>query len=175
VNGTVPSNSYRRAALGRHKEVVMRRLLAAAALLSAASITSIAIAQNKPVKPDGREPSIVTQQITPTPPSRSSPDARELASDAEVGEARRAYRAACARHETAGFCDCVTAGVAQTLMPVEVRMAARTFAERIPAQGDAYAGATGDMTVADMTENASSAARIEHVEAHYANACARFR
>jgi hypothetical protein len=51
-------------------------------------------------------------------------------------------------------------------MPDEVRLAARTFGERIPAQGDAYQSDQPAM---------SSAARIEQVEAQYANACAQFR
>lgn len=157
----------------------MRKLLAAAALLSAASVTTIAIAQNKPFKPDEvYQPSIVTQQtvqdpqpmIAPAGGPSVVPDARDLASDQQVAEARRAYRAACSQHENAGFCDCVTAGVAQALMPVEVRMAARTFGERIPAQGDAYASADSD-----ATESMSSAVRIEQVEAHYADACAQLR
>lgn len=153
----------------------MRKLLAAAVLLSAASITTIAIAQ-KPLKPDDQ---LVTEQTVQSPAPMIAPaggpsvvpDARALASDWEVGEARRAYRAACSRHENAGFCDCVTAGVAQALMPAEVRIAARTFGERIPAQGDAYAAADTDVTDA----GASSAARIEQVEAHYADACSQFR
>lgn len=150
----------------------MRKLLVAAALLSAASLTTIAIAQTKPLKPD--EPTVVVQQTIPDPAPMIAPaggpsvvpDARALASDADVGQARRAYRAACSREENAGFCDCVTAGVAQSLMPDEVRMAARTFGERIPAQGDAFVSDSPAM---------SSAARIEQTEAQYANACAQFR
>jgi hypothetical protein len=148
------------------KENVMRKAFAAAALLSAVSLTTIAIAQTKPV-----DPMPVQEQTAPmVAPATGSPtvipDARSLASDQQVGEARRAYRAACNRHENAGFCDCVTAGVAQVLMPDEVRLAARTFGERIPAQGDAYQSDSPAM---------SSAARIAQVEAQYANACAQFR
>jgi hypothetical protein len=135
----------------------MRKVLIAAALLSAASLTSIAIAQTKPETTP--EPAVAAAAETVIP------DARTLASDQEVGQARRAYRAACQRHENAGFCDCVTAGVAQALMPAEVRLAARTFGERLPAQGDA----------ADTADATSSAARIAEVEGHYANACAQFR
>jgi hypothetical protein len=158
----------------------MRKALAAAALLSAVSLTTIAIAQTKPLNPEGAyDPSIAAQQTMQEPQPRIAPaggpsvvpDARALASDQEVGEARRAYRAACQRHENFGFCDCVTAGVAQALIPDEVRLAARTFGDRIPAQGDAYASAESDETPA----GASSAARIEQVEAHYADACAQFR
>jgi hypothetical protein len=145
----------------------MRRAFTAAALLSAVSLTTIAIAQTKPV-----DPMPVQEETAPlVAPATGSPtvipDARSLASDQQVGESRRAYRAACNRHENAGFCDCVTAGVAQVLMPDEVRMAARTFGERIPAQGDAYQN--------DQSPAMSSAARIAQVEAQYANACAQFR
>ena len=144
----------------------MRKAFAAAALLSAVSLTTIAIAQTKPVDP---MPVIEEQQAMVAPATGSPtviPDARSLASDQQVGEARRAYRAACQQSENAGFCDCVTAGVAQSLMPDEVRLAARTFGERIPAEGDAYQSDQPAM---------SSAARIEQVEAQYANACAQFR
>ncbi len=158
----------------------MRKIIAAAALLSAASLTTLAIAQTKPLDPHGMyDPTLQTQQTMDPPvlvaPATGSPtvvpDARALASDREVGEARRAYRAACQQQETPGFCDCVTAGVAQALMPAEVRIAARTFDDRIPAQGDAYAAASSDMTPV----GASSAERIAQVEAHYADACAQFR
>lgn len=151
----------------------MKTPLAAALLLSAA-LASIAIAQDKlPGTP--QETGVVASPIQAapagSPESLAAPDARTLAGDAEVGEARRAYRAACQRHETASFCDCVTAGVAQALMPSEVRIAARTFGERIPAQGDTIAPSDSDNTVGLE----SSAARIEQVEAHYTGACAAYR
>ena len=142
----------------------MRKAFAAASLLSAVSLATIAIAQTKPVDP------MPVQEETMAAPATGSPtvipDARSLASDQQVGEARRAYRRACQQSENAGFCDCITAGVAQSLMPDEVRLAARTFGERIPAQGDAYQSDQPAM---------SSAARIEQVEAQYTNACAQFR
>jgi hypothetical protein len=101
-----------------------------------------------------------------------SPDARSLASDEEVGEARRYYRAQCSEHESAAFCDCVTAGVAQALMPAEVRIAARTIGERVTAQGDALVASESDGSFAAA---ASSAQRIARVEGHYADACAIYR
>lgn len=161
----------------------MRKMLIAAVLLASASAGTIAIAQTKPLDPEGQyEPSATTNvspametnapMIAPAGGPSVVPDARAMASDREVGEARRAYRASCnSSGENAGFCDCVTAGVAQVLMPSEVRIAARTFSERIPAQGDSYAAAQSDMTAA----GASSAERIEQVEAHYADACSQFR
>ena len=113
----------------------MRKVLTAAILVGAVSLGSIAVAQVKPLGPDGQyEPSLATQQTMTVDPAMSMPadqsaqDARMIASDQEVGEARRAYRAACDRVESTGFCECVTAGVAQALHPSEVRIAARTSA-----------------------------------------------
>lgn len=156
----------------------MRKLLAAAALLSAASITTFAFAQIKPLDQDGTYVGAVTaQQQSPVAPNvgmpaeLAAPDARTLASDREVGEARRAYRNACNQYQSPGFCDCVTAGVAQALMPAEVRIAARTIGERINAQGDAAIASESDNTMGAE----SSAERIELVEGHYAGACASLR
>jgi hypothetical protein len=148
----------------------MRKALTAAALMSAVSLAGSAIAQTKPVDRmpvQTQRPMVASATGSPT----VIPDGRTFASDREVGVARRAYRAACQRHENAGFCDCVTAGVAQALPPSDVRLAARTFGERLPAQGDAYASAESDQTPA----GASAAERIEQVEAHYADACTQFR
>lgn len=97
-------------------------------------------------------------------------DARSLASDQAVGKARRYYRAQCNQYESPGFCECVTAGVAQALMPEEVRIAGRTIGERINAQGD-----VGPATQSDATAAMSSAERIEQVEGHYADPCVQFR
>lgn len=152
----------------------MRKLLAAAALVSAVSLTTFAIAQTKPLDPNGQYNPTISSQLPPTAnvlPVTPTPDARQLASDQEVGVARRAYRAACQQHESAGFCDCVTAGVAQALMPAEVRIAARTIGERINAQGDAAIASDTDNTYGAE----SSAERIEQVEGHYADACQQFR
>lgn len=137
----------------------MRHLLATAALISAVSLTTYAVGQvPKPSQMPVAQPAPVTAY-----------DARTLASDQEVGEARRYYRAQCERHQSPGYCDCVTAGVAQALMPTEVRMAARTIGDRINAEGDA-AAAFDESVPAE-----SSAERIERVEAHYDSACAQFR
>jgi hypothetical protein len=152
----------------------MRKVLIAAALLATASVTTIAFAQVKPLNSDGMYDQTITmqQQDSIAPPTAvDDTDARSLASDQEVGEARRAYRNACNAHESPGFCDCVTAGVAQALMPAEVRMAARTIGERINAQGDASIASDSDNTMGAE----SSAMRIEQVEGHYAAACAQFR
>lgn len=109
------------------------------------------------------------QAQTKAPPAEfSAPDARSIASDAEVGQARRAYRDACNRAQSSGSCDCVTAGIAQALAPDEVNLAARTIGER-----------TNASVTAPETDvppiGASSADGIAHVEAFYANSCAQFR
>jgi hypothetical protein len=52
-----------------------------------------------------------------------------------------------------------------------VRIAARTIGERINAQGDGMIASESDR----MVGIDNSAERIEHVEAHYASACAQFR
>jgi len=146
----------------------MHKTLIAALLLGATSVAGVALAQTdaKPVVAD-QEPALVA----PMPDAAPTPDARSLASDADVGEARRAYRNACNQVESPGFCECVTAGVAQALMPQEVRIAARTIEERITAQGDTGFVADSDRPPA----GASSAERIEHVEGFYADACTQYR
>lgn len=152
----------------------MRKLLTAAALLASVSLAGVAVAQVKPLPPDV-PPSMQQAPMTVIdprlPPSQPVPDARSLASDREVAEARRYYRAQCGQHESVGFCECVTAGVAQALMPAEVRIAARSIGQRITAQGDAAYGS--DLSDAPLAQ--SSAERIARVEGHYADACAQFR
>ena len=156
----------------------MRKLLASAVLAITVSAGAIAYAQIKDEPPTqgmrgqrlDTQPMPVTSAVVPTEAEISATDARSLASDQDVGEARRYYRAQCNQAESAGFCDCVTAGVAQALMPDEVRIAGRTIRERITAQGD-----TRYSEQSDSTPAMSSAERIEQVEGHYADACASFR
>jgi hypothetical protein len=140
----------------------MKKHLAVVMLTAAASAATIAMAQTGAGQ--------MTEPAGP-PAAMSSPDARSLASDQEVGEARRFYRAQCERHQSHTFCECVTAGVAQALMPAEVRMAARTIGERINAEGDAPLVAGTDRAPVGAT----SQDRIEQAESHYADACAQFR
>lgn len=151
----------------------MRKLLTSAVLALSVSAGAIAYAQVKdePVMEGVRAQPMDTSAATiPAEAEVTATDARSLASDQAVGEARRYYRAQCNQYESAGFCDCVTAGVAQALMPEEVRIAGRTIGERITAQGDAPMASDSDATAA-----MSSAERIEQVEGHYADACASFR
>jgi hypothetical protein len=145
----------------------MRKVFAAAALAATVSIATLAFAQTKPPG----ETYIVEPQLATRAMSPQSGDARSLASDADVADARRSYRAACNAHQSAGFCECVTAGVAQALMPAEVRIAARTIGERINAQGDAAYASDSD----NSAGLESSAARIEQIEGHYAAACEQYR
>jgi hypothetical protein len=112
------------------------------------------------------------QVVEPMTSPAPTTDARSHASDQDVGEARRHYRAQCERSgETHAFCECVTAGVAQALVPEEVRIAANGVGERVSAQGDAMMSSESD--AAPM--GASSAERIAQVEGHYADACSQFR
>lgn len=147
----------------------MKTVLAAALLFTAASAVSFALAQESMTPP--MEQANPNASATPAPESAEAPDARQVASDADIGDARRYYRAQCSKHESAAFCECVTAGVAQALTPQEVRIAARTIGERITAQGDAAQGATTDRAAA----GANSRDRISQVEGHYADACQQFR
>jgi len=145
----------------------MKTALAAALMFGAAAIAGAAIAQTKPMlEPTVPQPAIGEAHVTSAPP-----DARQLASDRAVGEARRYYRAQCNQHESAGFCECVTAGVAQALAPVDVRLAGRTIGERITAQGDAPLAAATDQAPA----GASQMERIDYAESFYADACQQYR
>ena len=149
----------------------MRTPLIAALFIGAASLTGAALAQTEP-KPVAPDTVAVSPAEAATAPAVTAPtDAQSTASAAEIGVTRRAYRAACERHESHAFCDCVTAGMAQVLMPAEMRIAARTVGERINAQGDAPAAASTDTA----PPGANSQERIETTEAHYAEVCAQYR
>jgi hypothetical protein len=134
----------------------MKKFVVSALLATAVSAGAIAYAQ-------------VTTPVTSPAPTT---DARSHASDREVGEARRYYRAQCVRSgEGQAFCECVTAGVAQALVPAEVRIAANGVGESLTAQGDAAMSSESDAAPA----GSSSAERIAQVEGHYADACANLR
>lgn len=150
----------------------MRKFVVTAVLALGVSAGAIAYAQVKDQPMEGTR-AAATDQSAVTLPAQAeitATDARSLASDQAIGDARRYYRAQCNEYQSVGFCDCVTAGVAQALMPEEVRIAARTIGERINAEGDAPYSTQSDATAA-----MSSAERIEQVEGHYADACAEFR
>ena len=63
------------------------------------------------------------QQSAPPASNPSYGDARSAASDADVGAARRAYRAACERHSSTARCECLTGGMAQVLAPADLNAA----------------------------------------------------
>lgn len=128
------------------------RYAIASMLLLGAFAAATATAQTEPA---GSEQDVVT-------------DARSIASDSDIRDARRAYRDACNRYQNPDYCDCTTSGVAQALAPQDVRLAARTLGERINAEAAAPDTDT-------PPEGASTAARIAHVEGFYANACAQYR
>ena len=141
----------------------MRKFVVAAALALGVSAGAIAYAQTK-------DEFAIQQGVRAAPLNFTAPaatispkaeitttDARSLASDQAVGDARRYYRAQCLQHESPGFCECVTAGVAQALMPDEVRIAARTIGERINAQGDAAISSQSDATAAMSTAATATA------------------
>lgn len=159
----------------------MKSAAIALLLMTSASAATLAIAQPfEDKKPDtmvvasaqisGSSPEMVQVDTTHQAPLGEA-DARSVASDREVGEARRAYRNQCNQFESAAFCECVTAGVAQVLPPAEVRLAASTIGQRITAQGDASLADNNDR----VPEGAPPMSRIEQVEGHYADACHSFR
>lgn len=55
-------------------------------------------------------------------------DARSTATDAEVRDARRAYRAACQTRHSTAYCECMTGGMAQILPPADLAIATAAFA-----------------------------------------------
>jgi hypothetical protein len=142
----------------------MRAVLAAALFMfSSAGFMALAAA-DQPFEKSARAP---YEKIAEPVSDVQTGDARSVASDQEVGVARRAYRAQCLRYESPGFCECVTAGVAQALSPSDVRLAARTIRERIGAQGDAADSADTD----HVSPDAAPMTRVEQVEGYYASAC----
>lgn len=61
-------------------------------------------------------------------------DARSTASDAEVRDARRAYRAACQTRHSDAYCECMTGGMAQILPPADLAIATADFSgQTVPA------------------------------------------
>jgi hypothetical protein len=84
-------------------------------------------------------------------------DARSTASDAEVGVARRAYRAACQQHLSAGYCECMTGAMAQELAPNELAIATAAFSNR------------------QVEATREQREHVEAVRSEYDRACSSFR
>jgi hypothetical protein len=131
----------------------------AIAAFVAAGVFTAAIAQTPEQNPQALPPGYVAD-------SQSTYNAREVAG------ARQRYRAACQRHQSREFCDCLAAGVSQAMPPGLVRQASSGIGDRIAAPGDANAPIyRADARVGvDDPEG-----RIVEVEGHYANACEQFR
>lgn len=99
----------------------MKYLILAAVLIAAACATGASPSSQAAVAAGG--------QASPGA-SSSTPnyqDARSNASDDEVRIARRAYRGACERRNSTGYCECMTGGMAQALSPSELALATAAF------------------------------------------------
>lgn len=84
-------------------------------------------------------------------------DARSTATDAEVRDARRAYRAACQTRNSDAYCECMTGGMAQVLPPADLAIATAAF--------------TGQTVQASQEARDRVAARRTEVD----RGCAQFR
>lgn len=106
------------------------------------------------------QPASEAQTAQASSPAASSPnygDARSTATDAEVRDARRAYRSACQQSQSDDYCECMTGGMAQALSPAELSVA------------------TADLTGAQSSASAANRARVEAVRAQVDAGCAQFR
>ena len=92
-----------------------------------------------------------------------SQDARTEACDADVRVARRAYRAACEQHQSTGYCECMTGGMAQSLAPDDLGTATRLLAHEL---GHAAAPSGLDR---------ASVERARAASAMYEPSCGQFR
>jgi hypothetical protein len=54
-------------------------------------------------------------------------DARDRATEEQIRDARRAYRAACQTRNSHGWCECMTGGMAQVLHPDDLAIATADF------------------------------------------------
>lgn len=77
-------------------------------------------------------------------------DARSTASDEEVRQARRAYRAACQTQNSEAYCECMTGGMAQILPPADLAIATAAFSGRaVEASAEAQARVAAARTEVD--------------------------
>ncbi len=89
--------------------------------------------------------------------SPSYEDARSSASDAEVRDARRAYRAACQTRHSQAYCECMTGGMAQALAPADLAVATAAF------------------TGASVQASQAARERVAATRAQVDGGCAQFR
>jgi hypothetical protein len=84
-------------------------------------------------------------------------DARSQASDADIRDARRAYRSACEQHQSTAYCECMTGGMAQMLPPTDLAVATAAF------------------TGASVSAPAQARARVAQAQSSAEGACVQFR
>ena len=101
------------------------------------------------------EPGAQTNSPGQTAPSYD--DARSQASEAEIRDARRAYRSACEQHQSTFYCECMTGGMAQMLSPADLAVATAAFA-----------GGNGSASPAART-------RVAEAQTGAERACTQFR
>jgi hypothetical protein len=122
--------------------------------------------------------SVFTVAIAQAPDPQSHPpgyvaDSQSTYPANEVAAARQTYRAACQRHQSAAFCECLAAAVAQAMPPRLVMQASNGIGDRIAALGTA---SSVPIYRADARAGADDPeGRIVEVEGHYANACQQHR
>jgi hypothetical protein len=73
------------------------------------------------------QPAAQTSNSADSTQASTYEDARSTATDDEVREARRAYRAACQTRHSNEYCECMTGGMAQILPPADLAIATAAF------------------------------------------------
>jgi hypothetical protein len=124
----------------------MKYLILAAVLIAAACATG--------TTPPSQAAAAQGGQATSSAPNYQ--DARSTSSDEDVRVARRAYRGACERHNSTGYCECMTGGMAQALTPTELAVATAAF------------------TGAHVNASAETRAHVEATRAQVDHGCASF-
>jgi len=125
------------------------KYLILAVVLTAAACTTGAAPSSQAAVAQGAQPSSAAS-------SPNYQDARSTASDEEVRVARRAYRGACERRNSTGYCECMTGGMAQALSPSELAVATAAF------------------TGASVQASAETRAHVAAVSAQVDHGCATF-
>jgi hypothetical protein len=104
-----------------------------------------------------QEPAAAPASRAPAASAPTYTDARSTASDAEIRDARRAYRSACQSSGSADYCECMTAGMAQILPPADLNVA------------------TAALTGASVSASSAARARVEAARAQVDAGCAHYR
>jgi len=139
--------------------------IATATLLAATILTAAAAQTPDPQqKPDAQQ----------RPPGYVA-DAQSTHNPREVAAARQAYRRACQRYQSAGFCECLASGVAQAMPPQLVRQGSRGIGQRISAAPSSAPGESAFYRADARSGLDDPSGRIAEVEGHYANVCQQLR